>query len=286
MDAAPQRARLPAGPVLRLSGLFAVDAFAGGLAVQAILALYFEQRYGVTATQLGLLFFATNLVPALAQACAPRLAARRGLLTAMLAPHTAANMLLLCVPLAPTFGLAAALLLARHALSKIDVRARQAFTAAITTPDQRTAAASFTSVARSVAVSASPLTSSALLNGALLAVGAPLLVGAGLGLVYDVAMWRSFRGLPAASIRRAPRVGRHRLASGRPAPPAWQPYGANQAARHPSVSGGRHRAGPGPGPGALGRAGDAAGQTRSGSVAGGSTVDMGGSGRVSRSRLS
>jgi MFS family permease len=227
--AEPQRRRLPSGPVLRLSGLFAVDAFAGGLAVQAILALWFQQRYGVSTSELGLLFFATNLLPALSQAFAPTLAARQGLLKAMLLPHFVSNLLLLCVPFAPSFGLAAGILLARQTLSKVDVPARQAFTAAIVEPEERTAAASMTSVARSVAVSASPMTSSLLLSGPLIAFGAPLLLGGGLAIAYDLSMWRSFRHLPvarqvrplAARLRgrhRAGTAGRTDHAPARPAP--------------------------------------------------------------------
>ncbi|MGH3697341.1 MAG: MFS transporter [Pseudonocardiaceae bacterium] len=204
-SAAPARAhrRMPR-PVMRLAGLFALDAFAGGLTVQAILALWFQQRYGASISELGLLFFATNLLSALSQALAPLLAARRGLLTAMLLPHFVSNILLLCVPIAPSFGLAAALLLVRQTLSKIDVPARQAFTAGIVGPEDRTAAASLTTVARSVAVSASPLTSSLLLTGPLIACGALLLIGGGLAVVYDVSMWRSFRDLPIAKHITAP----------------------------------------------------------------------------------
>jgi MFS family permease len=205
-------------PVVRLAGLFAVDAFAGGLAVQAILALWFQQRFGVTAGQLGVLFFATNLLPALSQALAPVLAARRGLLATMLLPHFVSNVLLICVPIAPTFDLAAGLLLLRQALSKIDVPARQAFTAAIVRPEERTAAASLTTVARSVAVSASPLTSSLLLSGPLIACGAPLLMGGTLAIAYDLTMWRAFRGVPLPHDARA-RVrpgGRHRVAAAPP----------------------------------------------------------------------
>ena len=205
-------------PVVRLAGLFAVDAFAGGLAVQAILALWFQQRFDVSAGQLGVLFCATNLLPALSQALAPVLAARRGLLATMLVPHFVSNLLLLCVPVAPTFELAAAFLLLRQAVSKIDVPARQAFTAAIVRPEERTAAASLTTVARSVAVSASPLTSSLLLSGPLIASGAPLLMGGALAIAYDLTMWRSFRGLPLPhdAAPRARPGGRHRAVAAHP----------------------------------------------------------------------
>ena len=140
----PPRRGPAAGPALRLAALFAVDAFAGGLAVQAVLALWLQQRYGASTAELGLLFFATNLLSALSQALAPAIAGRRGLLQTMLVPHFVSNLLLLAVPISPSFGFTAALLSLRHSLSKIDVPARQAFTAAVVTPEQRTAAASLT----------------------------------------------------------------------------------------------------------------------------------------------
>jgi len=187
--------RVPA-PVRRLACLFALDAFAGGLAVQAILAWWFHQRFGASLTDLGLVFFGANLLPALAQLAAPRLVSRHGLLPAMLVPHLASNVFLACIPLAPDFGTAIVLLLARQTLSKIDVPARQAFTAALVGAEHRTAAASLTTAARSVAVSASPLAATALLSGSLAVLGAPLVVGAVLAIGYDLVMWRTFRSTP------------------------------------------------------------------------------------------
>ncbi|GLW34228.1 MFS transporter [Actinoplanes regularis] len=183
----------PGGSIRRLAMLFAVDAFAGGLVVQAMLALWFQFRFGVSAAQLGLLFFAANLLPALAQLTAPFIARRGGLLTAMLVPHAIANILLLCVAAAPSFRIAALTLLARQTLSKIDVPARQAFIAAVVHPTERTAAASLTTVTRSIAVAVSPLATSLLISGPLAAIGAPLLLSGALGLGYDTATWRSFR---------------------------------------------------------------------------------------------
>ncbi|MCC5578883.1 MFS transporter, partial [Microtetraspora sp. AC03309] len=187
--------RLPR-QVRRLVGLFAVDAFAGGLVVQAVLAWWFAHRFGATTTQLGLVFFAANLLPALAQLAAPLLAARRGLLAAMLVPHFVSNLILACVAFAPDLGSAITLLLLRQTLSKIDVPARQAFTAAIVRPSERTAAASMAGIARSVAVSVSPVVATALLTGPLGLVGAPLLLGAALAIGYDVTIWRTYRSVP------------------------------------------------------------------------------------------
>ena len=199
--------RRPSMLMCKLACLFAVDAFSGGLVVQAVLALWFQQRFAATDTQLGILFFGANLLPAVSQAVAPALVVRYGLLGTMLVPHAMSNLLLLCVPLSPTFGWAAIALWTRQALSKIDVPARQAFTAAVVTPVERTAAASLTTAARSIAVSASPLTSSLLLAGPMMACGAPFFLGGGLALAYDVTMWRSFHDVAAAAVAK----GRHRL---------------------------------------------------------------------------
>src|SRR5437764_1494572 len=151
--------------VFRLASLFALDAFAGGLVVQTILALWFHQRFGVPLSMLGILFFGTNLLAAFSLQVAVWIAQRIGLLNTMVFTHLPSNILLMLVPLMPTFPLAAACLLCRQALSQMDVPTRQAYTMTLVTPEERTAAASFTTVARSVALSVSPLLAGLVLAG-------------------------------------------------------------------------------------------------------------------------
>ncbi len=182
--------------VLKLTGLFAIDAFAGGLAVQTMLAVWFSQRFGVSLTSLGLLFFGVNLLAALSFVAAPRLARRFGLLKTMIAPHFVSNLFLLSVPFMPTFPLAAAFLLVRQSLSKLDVPARQAYTMALVSPEERTAAASYTTVARSIAVSASPPVAGLMLSGPMFVLGLPILLASCIGIGYDATMWRVFRHAP------------------------------------------------------------------------------------------
>jgi len=182
--------------ILKLSSLFAIDAFAGGLAVQTILAVWFRQRFGVSLGSLGLLFFGVNLLTALSFLTAPRLTKRFGLLKIMIMPHFASNVFLLLVALVPVFPLAAAFLLLRQSLSKLDVPARQAYTMALVSPEERTAAASFTTVARSVAVSASPLVSGLMLSGPMLVLGLPILLASCIEIGYDVTLWKVFRHVP------------------------------------------------------------------------------------------
>jgi MFS family permease len=210
VEASAQRRRghmLPALPhsrrtVMRLAGLFRLDAFAGGLVAQTLMALYFHLRFGVSLGLLAVLFFAANLLSALSFLAAPALAWRFGLLNTMVFTHLPSNLLLILVPLAPTVPLAAALLLLRQSLSQLDVPTRQAYTMALVTPNERTAAASATSVARSAGAAASPALAGALLQGSFLLFGAPFLVAGSLKAIYDVTLWALFRRVRLPEDRR------------------------------------------------------------------------------------
>jgi MFS family permease len=181
------------GIVLRLSGLFSVDALAGGLVTQSLLALYFHLRFGASLSPLAWLFFGANLLSALSFLAAAPLARRFGLLNTMVFTHLPSNVLLLLVAFMPTFPLASATLLLRQSLSQMDVPTRQAYTMALVEPEERTAAASVTSLARSVGSGVSPVISGALLTGPLVALGLPLILGGGLKAGYDLALWGVFR---------------------------------------------------------------------------------------------
>ncbi len=185
----------PLGPsrriVVQLAALFSVDAFAGGLVVNSLLALWLFERFGLSLTQAAAFFFWTGLLSAASQLAAPRVAQRIGLLNTMVFTHIPANICLVLAALAPTLPIALALLFVRSALSQMDVPTRTAYVMAVVTPAERTAAASFTAVPRSLAASLSPT-----LSGALLAAGwiALPLVGCGvLKIAYDLALWRAMR---------------------------------------------------------------------------------------------
>lgn len=184
------------GVVIRLAALFSVDAFAGGLIGQTLLALFFHLRFGADLEMLGALFFGANLLSALSFLAAPWLAKRFGLLNTMVFSHLPSNILLILVPLMPTFPLAAGVLLARQCLSQLDVPTRQAYTMALVEPAERTAAASVTSLARSAGSATSPILSGVMLQGPLLALGLPLLLAGGLKAAYDLALWAVFHRIP------------------------------------------------------------------------------------------
>ena len=179
--------------VWRLTALFSVDALAGGLVVQSLMALYFLQRFGVPLTTLSVLFFGANLLSALSFLAAVPLARRFGLLNTMVFTHLPSNVLLILVAFAPTFPIAATLLLLRQALSQMDVPTRQAYTMALVAPEERTAAASVTSLARSVGSATSPIFSGLLLQGPLLVLGLPFILAGTLKAAYDLTLWSIFR---------------------------------------------------------------------------------------------
>ncbi len=181
------------GIIVRLSALFSVDALAGGLTVQSLMVLFFHLRFGVPLAPLAALFFGANTLSALSFLAAAPLARRFGLLNTMVFTHLPSNVLLALVAVMPTFPLAAAVLLARQMLSQMDVPTRQAYTMALVAPEERTAAASVTSLARSAGSASSPILSGLLLQGPLLVLGLPFVLAGGIKVAYDLTLWAVFR---------------------------------------------------------------------------------------------
>jgi MFS family permease len=182
------------GVVLRLSMLFALDAFAGGFAIQSFIAFWFHQRYGVDPVALGAVLAGANVLAGFSALAAGRLAARFGLVNTMVFTHLPSNVLLALVPFMPNLPLAVLVLFARFAISQMDVPTRQSYTMAIVSPDERSAAAGVTGIARSLGVAAAPLIAGPLFATAALA-SAPFVISGGLKIVYDLLLYRSFRRL-------------------------------------------------------------------------------------------
>jgi len=185
----------PLGPsrrvVWRLAALFSVDAFAGGLVVNALLALWLFERFDLSLAAAGTYFFWAGLLSAASQLAAPRVAQRFGLLNTMVYTHIPSSVFLILAAFAPNLPAALGLLLLRAALSQMDVPTRSAFVMAVVTPAERSAAASFTAVPRSLAAAASPALGGALLAAGWLAV--PLVACGLLKIAYDLALLAAFR---------------------------------------------------------------------------------------------
>ena len=180
--------------VFKLSSLFAVDAFAGGFVVTTFIVFWFERKFGASLQLMSLVIFAAGLLQAWSSIVAARVGARFGLLHTMVFTHLPSNILLLLVPFMPTLGLAIAVLLARFALSQMDVPTRQAYIAAMVDPEERTAAAAFTNTSRYVARPFGPAVGAMLMNN--VAFGAPFVAAGALKSVYDLALWRVFKKVP------------------------------------------------------------------------------------------
>jgi MFS family permease len=182
------------GTVLRLSALFALDAFAGGFVMASFIALWFQERFAVDPATIGALIFGANLLAGLSALAAGPLAARFGLVRTMVFTHLPSNVLLILVPLMPTVALAAGMLLIRFSISQMDVPTRQSYTLAIVVPDERSAAAGVTNIARSLGVAVSPLLAGPLFLTASLA-GLPFVIAGSLKIVYDLLLYQRFRAL-------------------------------------------------------------------------------------------
>jgi MFS family permease len=180
--------------VLKLSSLFALDAFAGGFVIQSLLAYWFHVRFGADTATLGTIFFGANILAAVSALLAVRIAARIGLINTMVFTHIPSNILLCLVPLMPTLPLAIAVLLARFSISQMDVPTRQSYTMAVVAPDERSAAAGVTTIARSIGASISPSLSGVLLANPL-TFGFIFYAGGTLKILYDLLIYRSFKAV-------------------------------------------------------------------------------------------
>jgi MFS family permease len=185
----------PLGPsrniVLLLAALFSLDAFGGGFIVQSLLALWLFDRFGLSLAEAGTFFFWSGLLAAGSYLAAARIARHIGLVNTMVYTHLPSNLCLIFVPFASDLWAALGLLLLRSALSQMDVPTRTSYVMAVVTPDERAAAASVTSVPRSLAAAASPLIAGYLLL--LSPFGWPLVVAGALKAVYDLLLLALFR---------------------------------------------------------------------------------------------
>jgi MFS family permease len=178
--------------VLRLAALFSLDAFAGGFVIQSIVAYWFHTRFGVEPALLGGIFFGANILAGISALSAAWLAARIGLINTMVFTHIPSNVLLILVPLMPNLPLAIGVLLLRFSISQMDVPTRQSYTMAVVHPAERSAAAGVTGTARTIGASLAPVLAGPLLANPALS-GGLFIISGGLKILYDLALYRSFR---------------------------------------------------------------------------------------------
>ena len=183
------------GVILKLSSLFALDAFGGGFVVQSLAAYWFYLRFHVNPATLGGIFFWANMFAGISALLASKLAARIGLIRTMVFTHLPSNILLILVPLMPNLELAIAVLLLRFSISQMDVPTRQSYTMAIVRPEERSAAAGVTGVARTTGAAVAPALAGFLLGQPSL-INLPFFLAGGLKVTYDLLLYRAFVRVP------------------------------------------------------------------------------------------
>jgi len=183
------------GRVYALAGLFSLDAFAGGFLVQSMMALWLYQRHGVEPGEAGVIFFFTSLLSAVSFLIAVRIARRVGLVNTMVFTHIPANVCLVAIPFVDSLAVVVVLLLVRGLLSQMDVPTRSSYVMAIVLPEERPAAASITTVPRSLASAAGPSIAGYML--ALSPFGWPLVAAGAIKIAYDLLLLAAFRRIRA-----------------------------------------------------------------------------------------
>ncbi len=177
--------------VLKLSGLFALDSFAGCFVVQSFAAYWFYLRFGANPATLGAIFFWANVLAGVSALLASRLAARFGLVRTMVFTHLPSNILLILVPLMPSLPLATLVLLARFSISQMDVPTRQSYIMAVVGPEERSAAGGVTGVARTIGAALAPVFAGFLYARPSL-MSVPFFIAGALKVVYDLLLYRGF----------------------------------------------------------------------------------------------
>jgi len=198
ITAAPKTKPAPVSPetkkvVGKLSGLFLLDSLGGGFLTTALISFFFFERFGISVQQVGMLFFAARVLNAFSHLGAAWLSRRIGLVNTMVFTHIPSSLFLASVGFAPNFTIAAIFFLLREGLVEMDVPTRQSYVMAVVKPEERTFASGATSLVRMGGWAIAPSFAGLFMEGVSMAT--PLVAGAGLKIIYDILLYRSFRGL-------------------------------------------------------------------------------------------
>jgi MFS family permease len=198
VEAEKQTTRTPFTPETRrilttISTLFAIDSIAGGFLGSALFAYFFHQHFGASEAAIAALFTIGRGMSALSHLGAAWLASRIGLVNTMVFTHIPSSLLLLTIPLAGSFEIAAALFLLREGLVEMDVPTRQSYVMAVVRPNERTLAAGVTHLVRLGGWAIAPVLAGGMMQT--IALSTPLVIAAGMKIAYDLLLWRAFRNV-------------------------------------------------------------------------------------------
>lgn len=175
----------------KLSGLFAIDSFAGGFVIQSIVSFWFFTKFGADLTTLSYIFSVAGILTAFSFIASAKIADKVGLINTMVFTHIPSNILIILVAVAPSLPLAIAFYLIRMALSQMDVPTRQSYIVAVVNEEERTAAAGITNISRNISQAISPSLTGIIINTFTLS--SPFIIGGLLKIAYDIALYVNFR---------------------------------------------------------------------------------------------
>lgn len=177
--------------VTKLSGLFAIDSFAGGFAIQSIVSFWFFTKFDIDLSQISYIFSIGSLLTAFSYLIAAKIADKIGLINTMVFTHIPSNILLILLAFAPTLEIAIVFYMIRMALSQMDVPTRQSYIVAVVEEDERTASAGITNLSRNIAQAFSPSITGYIIG--VLSLSAPFIIGGLLKIIYDITLYINFR---------------------------------------------------------------------------------------------
>ena len=177
--------------VTKLSGLFAIDSFAGGFAIQSIVSFWFFSKFDIDLSTISYIFSIGSVLTAISYLIAAKIADKIGLINTMDFTHIPSNILLIMLAFAPTFEIATVFYMIRMALSQMDVPTRQSYIVAIVEEDERTASAGITNLSRNIAQAISPSITGYIIG--ILSLSAPFIIGGVLKILYDISLYINFR---------------------------------------------------------------------------------------------
>jgi len=177
--------------VSKLSGLFAIDSFAGGFAIQSIVSFWFFTKFDIDLSILSYIFSIGSVLTAFSYIIAAKIADKIGLINTMVFTHIPSNILLILLAFAPTLEMAIGFYMIRMALSQMDVPTRQSYIVGVVEENERTASAGITNMSRNIAQAISPSITGYIIG--VLSLSAPFVIGGLLKIIYDITLYINFR---------------------------------------------------------------------------------------------
>jgi len=186
------------GVIMRLTAVFALDSFSSGFVVQSLMALWLFQKFEMPIATAGAVFFWSGLLSACSYPAAVYLYKRIGAVRTMVYSSIPSPLIMIMLPLVHSLEAVIVLLMLRALFASMDQPVRAAFIMNVVPENERAAAASITTVPKSLAAGISPS-----LSGWMLSVssfGWPWIASGLIKLVYISLFFRLFRNMEAEQL--------------------------------------------------------------------------------------